>query len=466
MIVERISSGIKSLDYVLHGGIPSGSSVLVAGNPGTGKTIFANQVIYSNASKDCRVLYLTTMSEPQIKILRYQQEFTFFDIGKFQNSIFYYDLSGTLRKDGTPGVIAYIDELLQKHQPKIVVIDTIRTLTDMIESKHRFREFILDLSVRLTVWDCTSFFLGEYTECEIETRPESAIADGIIYLSGTEERKYQKRFLRILKMRGTSYEYGEIFFKINEKGITLFPRLKADPGENTVKTQGNTRISTGIGYLDGMLGGGIPRNTVTILSGGSGTGKTLMASHYALAGLKNGETVVYATYEENAEQLIAGALSAGIDFRPYIREGKLMLIYVSPVELDMDEHISVIQGYMKETKAQRLVIDSISSFELGIVDKVKYTDYMWSLANYLKTQGVTTLMTHEIHHSIEAAGLTKHGISFIADNLILLAFRETGMEFKRYLRIIKSRSSRHDMLLREYRITDQGISMPTEYSKA
>jgi circadian clock protein KaiC len=100
------------------------------------------------------------------------------------------------------------------------------------------------------------------------------------------------------------------------------------------------------------------------------------------------------------------------------------------------------------------------------VDKVKYTDYMWSLANYLKTQGVTTLMTHEIHHSIEAAGLTKHGISFIADNLILLAFRETGMEFKRYLRIIKSRSSRHDMLLREYRITDQGISMPTEYSKA
>ena len=104
-----------------------------------------------------------------------------------------------------------------------------------------------------------------------------------------------------------------------------------------------------------------------------------------------------------------------------------------------------------------MIIDSISSFELGVLDKIKYTDYIWSLTNYLKAQGVTTLMTHEIHHSMLVTELTKHSISFVADNLILLQYKEVGLEVKKYLRVVKSRSSRHEMNLREYQITSDGI---------
>jgi len=458
--LDRISTGIKSLDYILHGGLLTGSSILIMGNPGTGKTILANQIIYNNACLNHNVLYLTTISEPQNKIMKFQQEFTYFNIDKFQQSVFYYDMSGILRKEGTAKVLTFIDGLLQKHQPKIVVIDTIKALADMITSKPDFREFISDISLKLTVWDCTSLFLGEYTEEEIGTRPESAIADGIIYLSGIEEKKYQKRFMRILKMRGTSYQQGEIFFKITNDGFILFPRMNPEVCDDQKYDRDFTkRLSTGIDALDGMLGGGIPKGTVTLVSGGAGTGKTLLSAYFACQGLKAGETVVYATFEENPEQFVNSAISIGLDFRPYLASGQITLIHISPVELDMDEHVYFIQEYIREIKASRLVIDSISSFELGLLDKVKYTDYIWSLANYLKVLGVTTIMTHEIHQSFQVSELTKHGISFVADTLILLLYKDTELEIKRYLRIVKSRSTHHEMALREYRITSSGISI-------
>jgi KaiC/GvpD/RAD55 family RecA-like ATPase len=133
---------------------------------------------------------------------------------------------------------------------------------------------------------------------------------------------------------------------------------------------------------------------------------------FAYNGLINGEPVVYATFEENPQQFISSALSIGIDFRPYIKTGQLKLFHLSPIELDMDEHIFTIQNYIKGSNARRLVIDSLSSFELGIEDKFRYTNYIWSLTNYLKTLGVTVLLTIEIHHAINVEEFTKHGISF------------------------------------------------------
>jgi circadian clock protein KaiC len=399
------------------------------------------------------------MSEPQIKIMKFQQEFSYFDINKFQQSVIYCDLGSVLSKDGTKRALAYIDELLLEYQPKIIVIDTIKTLSDMIQSNLEIRQFMLELSTKLAVWECTTFYLGEYTEREIEERPESAIVDGIIYLSGTEEKKFQKRYLRILKMRGTSFESGEIFFRITDDGLVLFPRLRPDVNDETYNRNFSQRLSSGNQSLDKLLGGGIPRSTITLISGGTGTGKTLMSVNFAFEGLKNGESVVYATFEENPKQLLNSALSIGMDLTPYIESGKLTIIHVSPVELDLDEHIFTIQDLIRKNNASRLVIDSISSFELGVEDKIKYTDYIWSLTNFLKAQGVTTIMIHEIHESMHVVELTKFGISFVADNLILLQSKEIDLDVKRYIRIIKCRSSVHEMGLKEYRITNDGIQI-------
>lgn len=456
--MDRISTGVHALDNILGGGFPEGSTVLVVGKPGSGKTILAHQIVFHNASEDNKVIYLTTLSEPQVKIMKFQKEFEFFDKAKFQSSVIYQDLGSVLRKRGYTHSLIVIDELLRKHQPKLIVIDTLKTLADMVPSMLEFREFLLDLSLRLATWGCTAVFLCEYAEEEISIRPESAIADGIVYLSGTEEKKQQKRYLRILKMRGTGYEGGENVFKITSKGIEVFPRLNPDVSNQTYELF-KTRVSTGIKGLDEMMGGGIPKGSTTMVSGASGTGKSLLSFHFAYSGLLAGEPVVYVSFEENMGQIIYRAGNLGMDLSPYIESGLFKLIYVSPMELDVDEHIYSIQKAVAESGAKRLVIDSISAFELGMKDKIKYTDYIYALTDYFKTHGVTVLLTHEMHDSLSVSELTKYGISYIADNLLLMRFIEEGFEVKRYLRVVKMRSSSHDTILRELYIDDRGLTV-------
>lgn len=456
--MERISTGIENLDEIINGGIPKGSTILLCGLPGTGKTIFANQMMFFNTQPENKSIYFTTLAEPQIKVLRFQQEFSFFDKSIFQRDVIYHDLGSTLRQHGPQQVLIDIDNLLKKHEPNLIIIDTIKTLTDMIPSLTEFRQFMLDLSLRLTIWGCTSLMLAEYGESEIEIRPESAIADGIIYLYGPNEKKQQKRQLRILKMRGTGYSGGESFFEITNNGIMLYPRLNPIVSKQKY-TQFNERISTGLASLDSMMSGGIPRSTTTLVSGASGTGKTLLALNFIYNGLQTGEPSVFVSFEENPGQIINSAMGIGINLQSHISSGLLQILHISPIELDLDENIYRIQKIVKKTKARRLVLDSISSFEIGINDKIKYTNYIWALTDYFKTQGIAIILTHEICNFSNIPKPTTLGISFVADNIILLCYSENGNEVKRYLRIMKMRGSGHSTYLREILITQDGFSL-------
>jgi len=457
--LERIATGIKALDDILQGGFPAGAAVLVVGCPGTGKTILAHQTMFYNAAPDSKVIYLTTLAEPQVKVMKFQQEFTYFDFSKVQNSVIYHDLGSVLRKNGPGKAISVVDELLKKHQPRLLIIDTIKTIADMIPSLTEFREFILDFSLRTATWGCTTILLGEYSEGDIEIRPESAIADGIIYLYGLEEKKKQKRFLRVLKMRGTNYAGGENFFNITENGIEVFQRLNPVVA-NQQYSQFGERIATGIADLDNMTNGGLPRASTTLVSGATGTGKSILALHFACAGVQAGEKAVYVTFEVNPRQIISQAPGFGMDIQRYVDSGQLYLVHVSPIELDIDEHVYRIQKTVQDTGAQRLVIDSISSFELGISDKIKYTDHIWSLTDYFKSLGVTVLLTHEMTNSWgELSQITKHGVSYVADNLIMLSYQEQGSELKSFLRVIKMRAGNHSKTQREICIDSNGLTL-------
>ena len=456
--LDKVSTGIPALDQILDGGIPKSSTILLVGRPGTGKTILAHQMMFQNANHENCVLYLTTLAEPQIKILKFQQEFNFYDLDKVQRNVIYKDLGGVLRKQGSTQTMRLIDSLLKEYQPKLVFIDTIKSFADIIPDSMEFREFVIDLSVRLSTWGCTTVLLGEYSEQDIEVRPESAIADGIIYLYGTEEKRQQKRYLRVLKMRGTKHFNGEAVFKITKDGISVFPRLnpmviKEDYIQYSVK------VPTGISKLDELMEGGIPQASTTLVTGPSGSGKTMIALSFALEGIRAGIKTVFVSFEENPSQIINNFLQIGQDIRTYVDEGILQIVYVSPIELDVDEHVYRIQELVHKVEAQRLIIDSISSFEIGMSDKVKYTDYIWALTDYFKANRITVLLTHEMRGSLDFSTMTKHGISFVADNLLLLCFKEDGINLKRYLRVVKMRGSRHSTELKELIIDKSGLSI-------
>lgn len=453
--MERVSTGVAMLDYVLDGGIPEGSTVLVVGRPGSGKTILAHQMMFHNAAPDFKTLYLTTLGEPQVNVLKYQQEFAFFATERIQSSVIYFDLGSPLRKKGCLQVMGLIDNMIKQHQPRLVIIDTIKTLSEMIGSFTEVREFILDLTLRLNLWGCTTLLLGEYSEEDIEVRPESAIADGIILLSGTEERRQQRRYLRILKMRGTDYLSGENIFTISQEGIELFPRLNPLVNTQTYNPE-KYRIPTGIPSLDEMMGGGIPAGTATLISGSAGSGKTILAVYSAYANLKLGNNVVYVTFEENPQQLVRNMEGLGIELQSYIDNGQLYIDHVSPIEISIDEHIHHIQKLVGLLAAKQLVIDSISSFEVGMTDKFKYTDYIWTLCDYMKTLGINIVLTSETPFN-DLNELTKYGISYIADNQIIIRYVERGTAMKRFLQIIKMRGCQHSQEMRDLIISTEGI---------
>ncbi len=453
--MNRISTGIETLDAITQGGIPEGATVLVVGHPGAGKTIFAHQMMFNNAADDFKCIYLTTLSEPQHKVLRFQQDFAYFDVQKIQSSVIYADLGSCLRTTGYQQALKVVDDLLKTHQPGLIVIDTIKTFSEIIGSLINTREFILDLTSKLAAWGCTTILIAEYSEEDLEIRPESAIADGILYLSGSEERKHQLRYLRILKMRGTKYASGENAFIISERGIEMFPRVNPVVSAQDYPSS-QYRISTGIEGLDQMMGGGIPFATTTLISGGPGTGKTVLAMNFVYSGLLEGENAIYVSFEQNPAQLARDAATLGLNLQPFVDTEKLTIVFMSPIELNIDEHIYHIQQLVKKTGATRVIIDSISAFEVGMADKIKYTDYIWSLCDYLKTQGVSILLTHEAC-SNQMMALTKHGISYLSDNLILVEYIEQKTRLKPYLRVLKMRGSAHSNVPGELLISDSGV---------
>jgi circadian clock protein KaiC len=456
----KLPTSIPGLDGILSGGIPELSINIITGPPGAGKTIFTQQILYSNATPDRKALYLVTLSEPSVKLLHYLQRFNFFDSEKVNTAVTYLDIGEVIREKGLEDAIAIIIKHVQEHKPALVAIDSFKAIHDMAKDPVEVRKFGYDLSVRLTTWGVTAFLIGEYTQDEIEKEPIFAIADGIIRLHNHPQGLHYQRYIDVLKLRGEDYFTGLHPFNISDKGLTVYPRIKSldQPGEIDLYAQ---KASTGVPELDAMLEGGLPRGSATMVAGGAGTGKTLLGLHLITAGVAQGEPGVIVTFQENPRQLREIARSFGWDLAEMERQGLLVHLYSSPVEIQPDIHAAHVREIVQRIGAKRVILDSLKDIEIATPDKVRFKDYIYALVNMFKLQGVTTLLTNEIPEMFGPFQLSEYGVSFVVDNVILLRYVELAGRMGRAINIMKVRGSQHSKEIRYFEISSDGIQIMT-----
>jgi circadian clock protein KaiC len=456
-MTERITLGADRFDLVLGGGLPRDSISLILGPPGAGKTTIAQQCVFANAQPQRPALYLSTVSEPLEKILRYGQTLSFFDPAAVGSSVIYDDLGIVLAQHALPGVIARVRELIHEYRPGLMVIDSFKALHPYAEDSGDFRRFLYTLASMLSAFPVTVLWVGEYDESEAIQAPELAVADTIISLSTGGASERASRMLRVHKLRGGDFRSGWHAYRISAEGISVYPRL-ADPGDEIDYTLGRERMSSGIQILDDMLGDGYWPGASTLIAGPTGIGKTLMGLHFVFSGARQGERGVIATLQENPTQM--GRIARTFDWS--LDSGNVDLMHRTPVDLYLDEWVYDLLDTIEKTGARRVLIDSLNDLQAASTDVTRFREYIYSLLQRCTRNGVSLMMTYEVPDLFGLTRLNERGASHLADNVLLLQYRESDSSLARTLTVLKTRASRHDNHVRSFEITRGGITLTAE----
>jgi len=459
IIQKTVSSGNAQMDQILHGGFPANSINILMGEPGTGKTIFVEQMAFHNAHNDDRpILYLTTLSEPLAKVLTYLQSFAFYDEEKVGVSVVYHDIGHELATNGIATLKNILTEFIHSIGPKIIIIDSFKAIHDLSESTASLRKILFELTGLLSSYEATVFLLGEYTQNDSKRYPEFAVADGIVEFLRNSVSSRDERFVRVLKLRGKGYLEGLHGFALTDFGLRIYPRLVSPSlPEHYVLT--GKRVATGINGLDSLVGGGLLEGTTTLVAGPTGSGKTTAALQFALEGVNRGEPSLYINFQENPTQLARVIAGLGYDVEQ-IKEKGLHLYYMSPVELQIDSILVRIFELVKSLGVKRVVIDAVGDLISAASDPSRIHDYLYALNQHFSVSGATTVLTYETFGGVTSKHFNMNGerFSYMADAVIFLTVDSEG-GYRRTLSVIKQRASAHFLGAKEYTIDGSGMKL-------
>jgi circadian clock protein KaiC len=462
--MERMTTGSAPLDRLLGGGLPARSVNVVAGEPGAGKTLFALQMLFHQARQGNKCLYLTTLSEPSLKLVNYMQQFSFFEERFIDHEIVFADLGTVLRRRDLEATLAEITKRVEREEPAIVVIDSFKAIRDLHGDSASVRTFVYDLAVHTATWGATSLLVGEYSDEPIADHSVFAIADGILRFTNRRDELTAIREVEVIKLRGASYVTGRHFFEINADGLRFFPRVR---GPETIDAEAGApaqRVSTGVQGLDKMLDGGLPFASTTVVQGGTGTGKTLLGLHLLLDGARKGEPGILFTLEETPDQLRGVAQGFGWDLRPLEERGLITLVYVSPVELQTDWFLDRVLKEVTQRRARRAVLDSLTSMAVGVQSDRRFKELVYAFTKHFRALGVTLNMNMEIAELLGSAQISGYGISFAADNVVQLKYIELEGRLERGVSVLKVRGVGHSTDVRRMSLQAGGVEIGAPFA--
>jgi len=459
-MIKRLTTGNRELDEILEGGLPENSINIIMGEPGVGKTALAEAFIFANAKDEQRpILYLTTLSEPLDKVIKYLQQFSFYDIDKMGGAVRYDSLGAELVGKGVGALLPRLKHAIKTMSPKIIVIDSFKAIHDLATSTKEMRLMLHEVAGLLAAYNTTVLLVGEYRHDDIPLFPEFAVADGIIELARNPLGSRDERFLRVSKLRGSSYRQGSHAFDITSDGLQVYPRLVSPDDAASYKRE-DSRAPSGVPGFDALIAGGLWTGSATLLAGPTGSGKTTMGIQFMLEGLRQGEHCLLVNFQENPTQLAHQMEQIGGKLDDDARS-RLELLYYSAVELSIDRIIVSIFRALRRNPIRRVVIDALGDLAVAAGDATRMHDYLYALVQHFAVKGVSSLLTLETDPPIMTSDESHGRLSHMTDNIVFLEIRPHEGVVRRTLRIAKARGIAHDLQTHELRIDDRGLSIGT-----